>query len=90
MSTMAKEDRNGFVIALPSWLWRFIPNIFYIPHHLLVIPGKKDRLICDASFCHSVASIPVNMMMSTDQGVEMSCDYGTVKKNILQAFGTFK
>ena len=28
MATMAKEDRNAFVIALPSWLWRFIPHVF--------------------------------------------------------------
>ena len=83
MATMAKEDRNAFVIALPSWLWRFIPHVFRIPHHLLVIPKKKDRLICDASFRHSAASVSANMMTSTDQGVELVCEYGAIRKNIL-------
>ena len=83
LATMAKEDRNAFVIALPSWLWRFIPHVFRIPHHLLVIPKKKDRLICDASFRHSAASVSANMMTSTDQGVELVCEYGAIKKNIL-------
>jgi hypothetical protein len=35
METMNKEDRNNFVIPLPHWLARFIPNLFITPQHIL-------------------------------------------------------
>ena len=34
METMNKEDRNNFVIPLPHWLARFIPNLFITPQHI--------------------------------------------------------
>ena len=46
--TMNKEDKNNFVIPLPHWLARYIPNLFLTPQHILEKPGKKDRQIFDA------------------------------------------
>ena len=31
IETMNKEERNNFVIPLPSWLWRFTPHLFFHP-----------------------------------------------------------
>ena len=62
MKTINKEDRNKFVIALSSWAWRFIPHLFMTPQHLLQKPGKKDRMIYDATYQHMADSISINMM----------------------------
>ena len=84
MKTMSKEERNNFVIPLPGWLWRYIQHLSYIPQHLLVIAGKKDRMISDCSHQHHADSIPINMMTSTAEGVELPCGFGTVKLRLLQ------
>jgi hypothetical protein len=34
-ATMNKEDRNNYVIPLPHWLARFVPNLFITPQHIL-------------------------------------------------------
>ena len=83
MKTMNKEERNNFVIALPCWLWRFLPHIFFTPQHILEKLGKKDRQIFDAAFRHDADSIPVNMMTSTAEGVELECEFGTVFTRLL-------
>ena len=31
LKRMDKEHKNKFVIALPSWTWRFIPYLFITP-----------------------------------------------------------
>ena len=84
MKTMNKEERNNHVIPLPSWLWRFVPHLHFIPHHLLQKQGKKDRLITDAKFRHDETSVSVNMMTSTPRGVELDCDFGSVMIRLLQ------
>ena len=38
---MNKEDRNQFIIPLPSWITRFIKNLHLTPQGLLTKPGKK-------------------------------------------------
>ena len=83
MTTMNKEERNNYVIALPSWLFRFIPHVFFTPQHYLEKVGKKGRLIFDGLFRHSSRSIPVNMMTSTDDGTELHCAYGDAMTKIL-------
>ena len=45
MKAMNKEDRNQFLIPLPSWLTRFIRHHHITPQGLLIKPGKNDRLI---------------------------------------------
>ena len=47
---MNKEDRNQFIIPLPSWLTRFIRHLHITPQGLVIKPGKNDRLIWDGSF----------------------------------------
>ena len=47
---MNKEDRNQFLIPLPSWITRFIKHLHLTPQGLLTKPGKSDRLIWDGSF----------------------------------------
>ena len=38
--TMSKEDRNKFLIPLPSWLTRFIYNLHVTPQGLLLKKGE--------------------------------------------------
>lgn len=83
MSTMNKEERNNFVIALPGWTWRYVPNLFFTPQHILEKAGKKDRQIFDAAFRHNADSISVNMMTSTSEGVELECKFGDVLQRLL-------
>ena len=79
LKTMNKEHKNKFVIALPSWTWRFIPHLFITPQHNHVVAGKKDRLIYDAAFQHDAESVPVNMMTEDASKVELPCKFGDVK-----------
>lgn len=84
MQTMNKEEKNNFVIALPCWLWRFLPHLFFTPQHILEKVGKKDRQIFDAAYRHDADSIPLNSMTSTAEGVELDCGFGTVFTRLLQ------
>jgi hypothetical protein len=83
LATMNKEDRNNFVIPLPHWLARFIPNLFITPQHILERPGKKDRQIFDASRRYTWDSTPINRMTSTPFGSETPCEFGTVMARVL-------
>ena len=78
---MNKLDKNKFVMVFRSWIARFVPNIFFTPHNILV--NKGNRIIFDASRRYTPTSIPVNMMTSTKLGVELDCDYGTVLTRLL-------
>jgi hypothetical protein len=49
MTTMNKEEKNNYIIHVPHWLWRFVPQCFITPQHILKKPGRKDRQIFDAS-----------------------------------------
>ena len=57
-TTMNKEERNKFVIPLSSWTWRFIPNLFATPNHVLQKLGKPDCMIFDAAYQHTPDSSP--------------------------------
>ena len=46
---MNKEDRNQYLIPLPSWLTRFIYNLHVTPQGLLVKKGKNSRLVWNGS-----------------------------------------
>ena len=78
MKTMNKEDKNNFVIPLPSWIAPFIPHTFFTPQHILEKPGRKDRQIFDGSKCHDSKSVPVNKMTSTPFGSDRDCKFGRV------------
>ena len=80
--TMNKEDKNNFVIPLPSWLAPVVPHLFFTPQHILEKPGKKDRQIFDGSKRYTATSRCLNMMTSTHLGVEDECLFGTVRERI--------
>ena len=82
MKTMNKEHRNKFVIAIPSWTWRFIPHLFITPQHNHERKGHKDRLIYDAAYMHDADSIPINMMTEDASRTELRCDFGKVKSRL--------
>lgn len=79
---MNKEDKNNFVIPLPHWLSRFIPNLFFTPQHMLEVKGKNDRQIFDGSKRYCENSIPLNLMTSTRYGTEDECLFGSVRERI--------
>lgn len=79
---MNKEDKNNFVIPLPHWLARFIPNLFFTPQHMLEIKGKKDRQIFDGSKRYNPHCASLNMMTSTRFGTEDECLFGSVRERI--------
>jgi hypothetical protein len=87
MATMNKEERNCYVIPLPSWIARFCPNMFFTPQHILEKPCQKDRQIFDASRRFTPTSVPLNMMTSTAQstltGDELQCLFGDSFTKIL-------
>ena len=83
METMNKEDRNNFVIPLPHWLARFIPNLFIMPQHILERPGHTDRQIFDASRRYTWDSVPINQMTSTPHGSEEPCRFGDIMMRVL-------
>ena len=63
-----------FAIPLRSWIARFVPHLFFAPHHILKKPGKSDRIIFDAARRCTPLSTPVNRMTSTPRGVELRCE----------------
>ena len=83
MRAMTKEFRNDYIIALPHWVFRFVPHLMFTPQHYLTKPGKNDRIIFDAAFRPSPRAENVNSMTSTDTGVELDCQYGDVLKRVL-------
>ena len=80
---MTKLVTHQFVIPLRSWIARFVPHIFFTPHHILKKPGKSDRIIFDAARRYTPVSTPVNCMTSTPRGVELRCEYGSVLEKLL-------
>jgi len=63
-----KEERNNFIIPLPSWLSRFIPNLHLSPEGIIVKEGKKDRIIFDASFkIHPESMCPNQWTSASDE-----------------------
>ena len=61
---MNKEDRNQFLIPLPSWTARFIRHLHLTPQGLLTKTNKSDRLIWDGSFIPTWDSTSINMMLN--------------------------
>jgi len=81
VKALNKLEQHNFAIVYSSWISRFITNIFFTPHHILVDKGK--RLIFDAKKQYTPTSVPVNRMTSTKLGVELECQYGTVLEQLL-------
>jgi hypothetical protein len=83
METMNKEDRNNYIIHLPHWLMRFIPNLCITPQHILKCPGKTDHQIFDASQCYTWDSTPIDRMKSTPHRSEEQCLFGDIMDHML-------
>ena len=60
MKTMNKEDRKDQVLTFPAWLAPFTPHLMLTPQGFVMIPGKNDRLVFDASFMLHMNSRPFN------------------------------
>ena len=72
LATMNKEERNNFVIPLPSWLFRYIPDLMYTPKHIL-IKNEKARQIYNSALRHNEDSISINMLTSSAADTELPC-----------------
>ena len=88
MKAMNKEDRNQFLIPLPSWLTRFIRHLHITPQGLVIKPGKNDRLIWDGSFIPHWQATCINMMLSHD--TEPQIIYGTTFMRHLQRLWNYR
>ncbi len=71
---MNKEDKHRYLLPLPCWLARFIPNLHVSPQGLIVKVDKNDRLVFDASHLIKFYSICSNMM--TLPQLEHPIEYG--------------
>jgi hypothetical protein len=60
MKTMNKEDQKDQVLTFPAWLAPFTPHLMLTPQGFVMIPGKNDRLVFDASFMLNMNSQPFN------------------------------
>jgi hypothetical protein len=60
MKTMNKEDKKDHVLTFPAWLARFIQHLMTTPQGYVMVPGKNDRLVFDASFMLHMDSRPFN------------------------------
>jgi len=49
-TSLNKEERNSYALPFPSWLSRFVPHLHLSPEGIIIKPGKKDRIVFDASF----------------------------------------
>jgi len=86
--TMNKEDKHSYVIPMPNWLARFIPNSFYTPNGLLSKPGKNDRLVFDGSHMINWFSKPINNMVDMSTKSRQSRMVGCYRITSIE-FGTY-
>ena len=71
LKTMNKEDRNQYLVSLPNWLARFIPNLHITPQGLVIKDGKNDRLVWDGSFIPHWSATCINMMLKHETEPEI-------------------
>ncbi len=73
LKTMNKEDKNAFVITLPRWIIRLVPNIHTTPQGYLIKPGKNDRLIWDGSHKYNWRDTNINSMQRSECSPAIKC-----------------
>jgi hypothetical protein len=71
MLTMNKEDRKDHVLTFPAFLAEFIPDCMLTAQGFVMIAGKNDRLVFDASFILSLLSRPFNHMIDMNDEPEI-------------------
>jgi hypothetical protein len=60
MKTMNKEDRKDQVLTFPEWVAHFIQHLMLTAQGYVMLPGKNDRLVFDASHMLHADSRPFN------------------------------
>ena len=60
---MVKEDKRDNVLTLPSWIADFIPHLMLTANGLVIIVGKNDRFVFDASHMITLDSVPFNHLV---------------------------
>jgi hypothetical protein len=81
MLTMNKEDRKDHVLTFPAWIAEFVPDLMLTAQGFVMIPGKNDRLVFDASFILSLLSQPFNHLI--DMNDEPEIVFGEAWKHYL-------
>jgi hypothetical protein len=71
MLTMNKEDRKDHVLTFPAFLAEFIQDLMLTAQGFVMLPGKNDRLVFDASFLLSLLTRPFNHMINMDDKPEI-------------------
>jgi hypothetical protein len=71
MLTMNKEDRKDHVLTFPAWLAEFIPDLMLTAQGFVMLPGKNDRLVFDASVILSLLSRPFNHLIDMNDEPEI-------------------
>jgi hypothetical protein len=71
MLTMNKEDRKDHVLTFPAFLAEFIRDMMLTAQGLVMLPGKNDRLVFDASFLLSLLTRPFNHLIDMDDEPEI-------------------
>ena len=69
-----KEHKYKYVMCFPGWISRFVPHLHVTPQGIVIKPGKKDRIIFDASIKLDYDSYCINM--ATDKNNEPDILYG--------------
>ena len=69
-----KEHKYKYVMCFPGWISRFVPHLHATPQGIVIKPGKKDRIIFDASIKLDYDSYCINM--ATDKNNEPDILYG--------------
>jgi hypothetical protein len=75
LAVMNKDDKRDFVLTIPTWVVDFIPDAHVNPQALIMIPGKKDRLVFNSSYMIDADSRPYNI--DCDSSLEPDIFFGT-------------
>jgi hypothetical protein len=78
MKALNKEDKRQYVFTLPRRISDFVPNLAFAPGDLIQKPGKKDRLIYNASHQVTPDSTPYNMI--ADKANEPEIVFATAER----------
>jgi hypothetical protein len=72
MLTINKEDRKDHVLTfLAFFLAEFIQDLMLTAQGFVMLPGKNDHLVFDASFLLSLLTRPFNHLINMDNEPEI-------------------
>ena len=79
---MNKEDARDFVLTFPAWIAPLVPNLRVTPQAIVSGPGKKDRLVYNASFMVDEHCRPFNV--DVDLALEPDIYFASAYTNLLR------